>query len=57
MRKIEFQLEQIKDTRYQSYTYRAKVIGGWILHSLTEAGGKNSQSMVFIPDPNHDWII
>lgn len=45
-------------------THRAKVIGGWIVKNMCWAdspGGKDSpvqsESMVFIPDPNHEWEI
>lgn len=46
-------------------TYRAKVIGGWmLLHTkhTTFLGGKKkdmiqSESMVFLPDRDHEWTI
>lgn len=42
----------------QNVTSRAKVIGGWVLHSLTSnpADTSCSESMVFIPDTNHRWV-
>lgn len=41
---------------------RAKVHGGWILRSFNYTTDNKdvysqSQSMVFIPDPNHEWEI
>ena len=33
-----------------NYTYRAKVIGGWVLRS-------DSGHMIFISDPNYEWSI
>lgn len=43
---------------------RAKVYGGWIVKNLTwhehlyeEQSGVQSESMVFIADPNHEWTI
>ena len=37
-------------------TSRSKVIGGWIiLNELAFNDNQNSQSMVFVPDPNHQW--
>jgi hypothetical protein len=44
--------------RCQIRTWRAKVIGGWVLRCESwsiEPG--LSESMVFIPDPNHEWEI
>lgn len=48
-------------------TYRAKVHGGWVvrnwdltMHPYDGAANNNhtvSESMVFIPDPNHNWKI
>ena len=32
---------------------RAAVPGGWILFYL----GNNSEEIVFLPDPNHDWEL
>jgi hypothetical protein len=41
-------------------TYRAKVYGGWIVKSF-EVNDCNSEttseSMVFVPDPRHEWKI
>ena len=39
-------------------TVRAKVFGGWIVHH-TWVLNKNeiAESMVFVPDPNHEWVI
>lgn len=49
-------------------TARAKVIGGWVIKNLSlfgmEEGGteeelwrRSSESLVFISDPNHEWVI
>lgn len=46
MTKIKFEWELIPPTEA---TYRAKVIGGWIVYHF--------ESMVFIPDPEHNWEI
>jgi hypothetical protein len=47
-----------------SQTWRAKVIGGWILNNFTviemtpDRGMRNgSESMVFVPDPDHKWSV
>lgn len=46
-------------------TYRAKVFGGWIVKNFTRMMDSrespewiaSSESMVFIPDPEHKWEI
>lgn len=40
-------------------TRRAKVMGGWILQSHLVGSKKTSlsESMVFITDPYHEWMI
>lgn len=41
------------------HTARVKVFGGWIVNNLTldEVESNQSESMVFVPDPNHEWVI
>ena len=53
---------QWKWERLDNNTIRAKVIGGWILcHYSTRMIKQNleetSESMSFIPDRDHEWII
>ena len=54
----EFEWEVMLSSTY-SVTSRAKVFGGWIiLHEsdITYEDGYNSNtSMVFVPDPLHQW--
>lgn len=41
-------------------TKRMKVFGGWIvLHSdwLVTERYQICESMVFVPDPNHEWVL
>lgn len=46
-------------------TRRAKVIGGWVMlhekHALASKNGQDSilcsESMVFVSDHNHEWVI
>ena len=44
-------------------TYRAKVFGGWLVNNVTkymDARGSSagqSESMVFVPDPDHQWKV
>lgn len=66
--KFEWELihEEVIERSMQS-TYRAKVIGGWVLRieSLVDDerekqldGWSNvSNSMTFIPDTHHEWTI
>lgn len=66
---MKFEWEQIKynenlEADSHAVVVRAKVFGGWIVKSLifhlnrSPNGVENSsQSMVFIPDPNHEWRI
>jgi len=53
MIKERFEWELLKriNSPYAS-TYRAKVPGGWIVLHWSE-----TKSMVFIPDPNHEWKV
>lgn len=50
--KIEFKWESMGDS-----TWRAKVIGGWIVAHIIEGDKEFTNSMVFIPDPKHEWEI
>jgi len=53
----------VKEEKWLEATYRAKVIGGWMClieviydyYSMTNGRNKIDHSLVFIPDPNHDW--
>lgn len=55
-KKIEWQWEQLDES-----TWRAKVIGGWVLKVRMFIEGKRgvvmSESMTFIPDRDHEWHI
>lgn len=35
------------------HTYRSKIIGGWLVKHTTDQG----ISLVFVPDPEHEWNI
>jgi hypothetical protein len=42
----------------QNKTVRCKVLGGWIVRSIfVDEDFGVSQSMVFIPDANHEWVV
>jgi hypothetical protein len=50
------------DSKNANAVMRAKVWGGWIVHSGTffhdvEQPITYSESMVFVPDPKHEWCI
>lgn len=55
-KKIEWMWEKLDET-----THRAKVIGGWLVrHNTVECTNKRtciSDSMVFLPDRDHEWHI
>jgi len=59
--KIDFKWEIISYFEGFSETKRAKVIGGWIVKCEdydTEVGTyAQSQSMIFIADPSHEWEV
>ena len=41
-------------------TERMKTWGGWIVHLFrrsTITGGRIFEAMVFVPDPNHEWVL
>lgn len=59
-KKMEWQwemIEELNDGMLQ--TYRAKVIGGWVLKSITQNLKVKlmTESMVFIADRDHEWTI
>ena len=56
-KKIPFEWEQISDVPGISATARAKTCGGWIVHVNMISGKAVSSTMVFVPDPEHGWII
>lgn len=55
-KRIEWEWEKLDEG-----TFRAKVIGGWILHRSRVLEAKNSlsgsESMIFIADRDHEWHI
>lgn len=55
---IPFKWEQIVQSADNlSSTYRAKVLGGWIINNYTYTHEGVCEAMVFISDPNHDWEV
>jgi hypothetical protein len=55
--RFEINWELISSDYTESITWRAKVIGGWLVnHILNVVPGQNpTESMVFVPDKNHLW--
>lgn len=55
-KKIEWEWEKLDES-----TYRAKVIGGWLVKTHNSAEGKHnwaiSETVTFIPDRDHEWTI
>lgn len=59
---MKFEWEQIfgfTGDKFVRLSARARVIGGWVMHDciITSKSNITNQSMVFIPDPNHEWKI
>lgn len=58
--RIPFEWEEIfaESKGLECTTYRAKVIGGWLIMNNTSSRGKElTQGLVFIPDPDHIWGV
>jgi hypothetical protein len=56
-KKIEFVWESIAKTNHEE-TCRVKVIGGWLVHHLTNSTkGTVSESMCFVSDRDFEWTI
>lgn len=55
---MKFEWKPMIDCEYESTSY-AKVFGGWVVHHICwdNAAHIQSESMVFIPDKNHEWEI
>ena len=43
-----------KDPNHEP-TYRAKVLGGWLVVARQRGGVGEMAGLVFIPDSNHEW--
>lgn len=59
---IKFEWETIAYNPLQGITYRAKVLGGWLVRTaicINQYGGSSVEesNLIFIPDPNHEWEI
>lgn len=62
---FKWEVIDIQESTFNVYrgdiTKRAKVIGGWVVNTIFMETGQHetasSQSMVFIPDKNHEWEI
>lgn len=56
--KFEWELiGKVENDQSVSGTRRAKVHGGWIVHTILQIYTLIRDSTVFIPDPNHEWTI
>jgi hypothetical protein len=59
---MKFEWEEIAradESGAYSYTYRAKVLGGWLVKERAGARASISVSvsLVFIPDKDHKWRV
>lgn len=59
MSEIEFKWEDIEYSNHCEFSYRAKVIGGWVyrLDNYECEDSPIQTSLVFIPDLKHEWKI
>lgn len=52
-KRIEWEWHQLDE-----FTWRAQVIGGWIVKCVLGAGSKQAGiSITFVPDRDHEWSI
>lgn len=59
---MKFKYEQLVKYSTQQVEFsasRAKVFGGWVLRNVCydSHDRTQSESSIFIPDPNHEWDI
>lgn len=59
---IPFEWENVKSLCLQNNgtaTIRAKVFGGWMVRHLSydNTHQQQSESSIFVPDPNHEWEV
>jgi len=60
---MKFEWEQIHKGGCDSDTWRAKVIGGWLIRhqcwsdQADDGAVSAATSLVFLPDPNWEWVI
>jgi hypothetical protein len=40
-----------------TYVDRVEVPGGWLVRSWFRASSTGAISMVFVPDPEHSWVV
>lgn len=60
--KFEWEIiDQKSNDTVLNKTFRARVIGGWVIRKFYAFNTVNkismNESMVFISDPNHEWSI
>ena len=58
---MKFEWDEIKNLP-SCQTYRAKVPGGWLVNQISVHNNYRSmpdhtESMCFIPDPDHTWVV
>lgn len=49
---------EVLENNPATHTKRSKIVGGWLVHhSTVTTKGNISESMVFVPDRDHEWHI
>jgi len=62
LKELEERIKGNQRAKFFKGNQRAKVFGGWLVvnyfgHTSQDGYWHQDQSMVFIPDPNHEWKI
>lgn len=45
------------NNEFGNSTHRLKVFGGWMVSHFAWDHGMQSESSIFVPDPNHEWRL
>ena len=48
--------EEINDDK-EAGCARLKIYGGWLISAWANKGKEPSESLVYVPDKNHEWIL
>ncbi len=60
---MKFEWEQIYESGCDSNTWRARALDGWLVRHQSWSGTGDdgatpvATSLIFLPDPNWDWVI
>jgi len=53
-REVDLSFERFNQTTLSGNLFRTSVPGGWLI-ALQPSNGTQTTSLVFVPDPNHEW--